>query len=91
MFIFSTSYNSSKNNYSIWWKNFGLLDSILFKNFLSVKIEVKGLENIPRNKNFFIASLHQSLFETFFLQTIFKNPVFILKNNCLKYLYLAGN
>ena len=54
------------------------------KTFLSVKIEVKGLENIPRNKNFFIASLHQSLFETFFLQTIFKNPVFILKKQLLK-------
>ena len=43
--------------------------------FLSVKIEVKGKENIPKNSNFFIASLHQSLFETFFLQTIFNYPV----------------
>tara|TARA_B100000965_G_scaffold127227_1_gene105863 strand:- start:1823 stop:2524 length:702 start_codon:yes stop_codon:yes gene_type:complete len=52
--------------------------------FLSVKIETKGLENIPKNSNFFIASLHQSLLETFFLQTIFQYPVFILKKELLK-------
>jgi len=52
--------------------------------FLSVKIEVKGIENIPKNSNFFIASLHQSLFETFFLQAIFNYPVFILKKELLK-------
>lgn len=52
--------------------------------FLSVNIKITGKENIPTNKSFFIASLHQSLFETFFLQTIFKNPVFILKKQLLK-------
>ncbi len=52
--------------------------------FLSVKIKVKGIENIPNNTAFFIASLHQSLFETFFLQTIFNSPVFILKKELLK-------
>ncbi len=52
--------------------------------FLSVKVEVKGMENIPKDIPFFIASLHQSLFETFFLQTIFNSPVFILKTELLK-------
>ena len=52
--------------------------------FLSVKVEVKGIENIPKNSNFFIASLHQSLFETFFLQAIFNYPVCILKKELLK-------
>ena len=37
--------------------------------FLSVKIKIKGIENIPKDIPFFIASLHQSLIETFFLQT----------------------
>ena len=37
--------------------------------FLSVKIEIKGKENIPENSNFLIASLHQSLFETFFYRS----------------------
>ena len=52
--------------------------------FLSVKIKVNGIENIPKNSPFFIASLHQSLFETFFLQTIFNYQIFILKKELLK-------
>ena len=52
--------------------------------FLSVKVEIKGIENIPKNSNFFIASLHQSLFETFFLQAVFNYPIFILKKELLK-------
>ena len=51
---------------------------------LSVKIEVKGKENIPKGNNYFIACLHQSLIETFFLQVIFNNPIFILKKELLK-------
>ncbi len=52
--------------------------------FLSVKVKVKGTENIPNGTPYFIASLHQSLFETFFLQTIFDSPIFILKKELLK-------
>ena len=33
---------------------------------------------------FFIACSHQSMFETFFLQTIFNSPVFILKKELLR-------
>ena len=58
--------------------------------FLSVKIIVKGKENIINNEKFFIAASHQSMFETFYLQTIFKSPIFILKKNCCIYLYLVG-
>ena len=53
------------------------------KNFLSTKVIIKGRENIITNKKFFIASSHQSMFETFFLQTIFNSPVFILKKELL--------
>ena len=51
--------------------------------FLSTKIIIKGKENIISDKKFFIASSHQSMFETFFLQTIFNSPVFILKKELL--------
>jgi 1-acyl-sn-glycerol-3-phosphate acyltransferase len=51
--------------------------------FLSTKIIIKGKENIITDKKFFIASSHQSMFETFFLQTIFNSPVFILKKELL--------
>jgi len=36
-----------------------------------------------KNKKFFIAASHQSMFETFYLQTIFNSPVFILKRELL--------
>ena len=51
--------------------------------FLSTKIIIKGRENIIENEKFFIASSHQSMFETFYLQTIFNSPVFILKKELL--------
>ena len=51
--------------------------------FLSVKIVIKGKENIITDQKFFIASSHQSIFETFYLQTIFNSPVFILKKELL--------
>ena len=51
--------------------------------FLSVKITVKGRENIINNNKLFIAASHQSMFETFYLQTIFNSPVFILKKELL--------
>ena len=50
--------------------------------FLSTKIIVKGKENISNDK-FFIAASHQSMFETFYLQTIFNSPIFILKKELL--------
>ena len=51
--------------------------------FLGTKIILKGEENIIKNEKFFIACSHQSMFETFFLQTIFDSPVFILKKELL--------
>ena len=52
--------------------------------FLSVKINIIGRENIVDDEKFFIACSHQSMFETFFLQTIFNSPIFILKKELLK-------
>ena len=53
------------------------------QTILSTKIIIKGKENIIKNKKFFIAASHQSMFETFFLQTVFNSPVFILKKELL--------
>ena len=61
----------------------GYWTSFCLQNFLSTKIIVKGRENIIENQKFFIAASHQSMFETFFLQTIFNSPVFILKKELL--------
>ena len=64
-------------------KLMGCWTNICLKLLLSTKILVKGRENIIKNEKFFIASSHQSMFETFFLQTIFNSPVFILKKELL--------
>ncbi|MEK9874089.1 MAG: lysophospholipid acyltransferase family protein [Pelagibacteraceae bacterium] len=61
----------------------GYWTSFCLKIFLSTKILIKGKENIISNKKFFIAASHQSMFETFFLQTIYNSPVFILKKELL--------
>jgi len=52
--------------------------------FLNTKVEIRGIENIPKNEKYFIASAHQSMFETFALQSVFDYPVFILKKELLK-------
>ena len=64
-------------------KLMGFWTSFCLKIFLSTKIIIKGYENIIENKKFFIAASHQSMFETFYLQTIFNSPVFILKKELL--------
>ena len=56
----------------------------ILRVFLNTKVEFKGLENIPKNEKYFVASAHQSMFETFALQSVLDYPVFILKKELLK-------
>jgi len=56
----------------------------IVKIFLNTKIEIKGKENIPKNEKYFVASAHQSMFETFALQAVLDYPVFILKKELLR-------
>ena len=65
-------------------KILGFWSKFCLEIFLSTKIIVKGKEKILDSEKFFIASAHQSQFETFFLQTLFNSPVFILKKELLK-------
>ena len=65
-------------------KIMGYWSSFCLNIFLSTKIIIKGKENIIKDEKFFIASSHQSMFETFYLQTIFNSPIFILKNELLQ-------
>ena len=64
-------------------KIMGYWASFCLQIFLSTKIIIIGKENIIKNQKFFIAASHQSMFETFFLQTVFNSPVFILKKELL--------
>ena len=64
-------------------KLMGYWASFCLRFFLSTKIIIKGKENIINNEKYFIAASHQSMFETFYLQTIFNSPIFILKKELL--------
>ena len=65
-------------------KLMGYWSEICLRIFLSTKIILKGKQNQIINEKFFIAASHQSMFETFYLQTIFNSPIFILKNELLQ-------
>ena len=56
----------------------------LLKVILNTRVIYHGLENLKKVEKFFIASAHQSMFETFALQAPLKFPVFILKKELLK-------
>ena len=57
---------------------------LIVRILLNTEIEIKGINNIPKEKKYFVASAHQSMFETFALQAILDYPVFILKKELLK-------
>ncbi len=64
-------------------KLMGAWTGFCLKIIMSVNIKILGKENIIKDERFFIAASHQSMFETFYLQTIFNSPVFILKKELM--------
>ena len=56
----------------------------LLKIILNTKVIFHGLENLKKVDYFFVASAHQSMFETFALQIPLDSPIFILKKELLK-------
>ena len=65
-------------------KLMGKWASICLQFFLQTKIIIQGRDNMIKNEKFFIACSHQSMFETFYLQTIYNSPIFILKHELIK-------
>ena len=51
---------------------------------INTKIIFKGLDNIPKNRKFFIASAHQSICETFVFNAVLNAPIFIVKVELFK-------
>ena len=72
-----------KNTVLLGGKLMGYWTGLCLKIIMNTKIEVIGKENIIKDDKFFIAASHQSMFETFYLQTVFNSPVFILKKELL--------
>ena len=68
----------------LFGKFLGLYVIFIVRIFLNTKVEFKGVENIPKNEKYFVACAHQSMFETFALQSVLDYPVFILKKELLK-------
>ena len=81
--IFIPSFFLPKQIVLFGGKLMGYWTSFCLRLMLSVKILIKGEENIIKDEKFFIAGSHQSMFETFYLQTIFNSPIFILKKELL--------
>ena len=57
---------------------------ILMRLILNTKVKFHGVENLKKAEKFFVASAHQSMFETFVLQIPLDGPIFILKKELLK-------
>ncbi len=57
---------------------------LILKIFLNTKVIFHGLENLKKVDKFFIASAHQSMFETFVFQAPLNYPIFIVKKELLK-------
>ena len=54
----------------IFGKILGHYVVFIVRIFLNSKVEFKGIENIPTTEKYFVASAHQSIFETFALQSV---------------------
>ena len=68
----------------LFGKFLGYYVVFIVRIILNTKVEFKGTENIPKTEKYFIASAHQSMFETFALQSILDYPIFILKKELLR-------
>jgi len=56
---------------------------LILRLILNTKVIFHGIENLKKVDNFFVASAHQSMLETFALQIPLNGPIFILKKELL--------
>ena len=57
---------------------------LILRITLNTKVIFHGLDNLKKVDKFFIASAHQSVLETFILQSPLNFPIFVLKKELLK-------
>ena len=84
IFIFAIPTLILPSKYTIF---FGRLSAkyivLILRLILNTKVIFHGIENLKKEENFFVASAHQSMFETFALQIPLDGPIFILKKELL--------
>ena len=56
---------------------------LILRIILNTRVIFHGVENLKKVDNYFVASAHQSMFETFALQIPLDGPIFILKKELL--------
>jgi 1-acyl-sn-glycerol-3-phosphate acyltransferase len=61
----------------------GKLFIFFTQTILNTKVTFVGLEKIPKDRKFFIASAHQSMFETFVYNTVIPDCIFVIKKELL--------
>ena len=62
---------------------------VLLRLFVGIKVEIKGLENLPKQNGYIVASKHQSAMETILFHSILPNTIYVMKKS-LAFIPLAG-
>ena len=62
---------------------------LLLRVICGIKIEVEGLENLPRENGYLVAAKHQSALETVAFHMLIPNSIYVMKKSLL-YLPVAG-
>lgn len=73
--------------YISWWSR-----SIVWgaRVFAGIKLDIKGLENLPKGEGYIIACKHQSAFETLIFHSFLDTPCFIFKAEMAKVPFMGG-
>ena len=69
----------------VWMLEFTMKTFAFLERYvLGLRYEVKGLENLPKTGAYIFASKHQSIWETYKLHILFRNPAVIMKSELMK-------
>jgi 1-acyl-sn-glycerol-3-phosphate acyltransferase len=63
-----------------WLKSVQFLE----RTIMGLRLEIRGLDNLPKSGCYIVAAKHQSAYETMKLHTLFGDPAIILKQELLK-------
>jgi 1-acyl-sn-glycerol-3-phosphate acyltransferase len=69
----------------VWAKG----NRILLRLLVGIKVEIKGLENLPKKNGYIVASKHQSAMETVLFHAFMPNTIYVMKKS-LGFLPFAG-
>ena len=69
----------------VWCKG----NRILLRFIAGIRVEVKGLQNLPKKNGYIVASKHQSAMETVLFHAVLPNTIYVMKKS-LFFLPLAG-